>query len=81
MSHPASKALISKTIFQQALIDSIKKLNPKIQIKNPVMFLVYIGAILSTVIVLSEIRNSEFSNFNLQISLWLWFTVLFANFT
>lgn len=80
MSHPASKALISKTIFQQALIDSIKKLNPKIQIKNPVMFLVYIGAILSTVIVLSEIRNSEFSNFNLQISLWLWFTVLFANF-
>jgi len=80
MSQLTKKAFISKTIFQRALIDSIKKLNPKIQIKNPVMFLVYIGAILATLIVLSEIRSSDFSNFNLQISLWLWFTVLFANF-
>lgn len=80
MTQQTKKAFISKTIFQRAMIDSVKKLNPKIQIKNPVMFLVYIGAILATLIVLSEIRSSDFSNFNLQISLWLWFTVLFANF-
>ena len=49
-------------------------------IKNPVIFIVGIGALMTTIVVLSDIFNGHFSGFNFQITLWLWFTVLFANF-
>ncbi len=58
-----------------ATIESFIKLNPRIQLKNPVMFVVFIGAILTSIITVLH-----FSGFNLQITIWLWFTVLFANF-
>ena len=48
--------------------------------KNPVIFIVGIGALMTTVVVLADIFDGHFSSFNFQITLWLWFTVLFANF-
>jgi K+-transporting ATPase ATPase B chain len=72
--------LITGEIAMQALKDSFIKLNPAFLIKNPVIFIVGIGAAITTVVVLGDMINSHFSSFNLQITLWLWFTVLFANF-
>jgi len=62
-------------LVRQAVIDSFKKLDPRDEIKNLVMFVVYIGAIWTT-----GFLFYQFSSFNLQICLWLWFTCLFANF-
>lgn len=55
-------------------------LNPSIQWKNPVMFLIYICAIVTTVYIIIDIQQGIISWFDIQITLWLWFTVLFANF-
>ena len=49
-------------------------------VKNPVIFIVGIGALMTTVVVFTDIFSGHFSGFNFQITLWLWFTVLFANF-
>ena len=72
--------LFTREIAIQALKDSFIKLNPAVLVKNPVIFIVGIGALMTTVVVFADIFNSHFSNFNFQITLWLWFTVLFANF-
>lgn len=72
--------LLDKTLIGGALKDSFIKMNPKIQMKNPVMFVVYVGALMTTILVLQNLINHAFSGFNLQIMIWLWFTVLFANF-
>lgn len=72
-----------KNIITQALIDSVKKLDPRKMLKNPVMFLVEVGAAFLTVkLVANAFGTAAESNFGfeLQITLWLWFTVLFANF-
>lgn len=74
------KVLFTHKDMMNGVMDSFKKLRPQDQWRNPVMFIVYIGAILTTLIVMIEIVSNTFSAFNLQISLWLWFTVLFANF-
>ncbi len=66
-------------IISQALIDSVKKLDPRKMLKNPVMFIVEVGAVFLTVKLLVGASASSFG-FELQITLWLWFTVLFANF-
>ena len=69
-------------IISQAFVDSFKKLNPKTMLKNPVMFVVEVGAVFLTVkLFLSLIGGVSGSfGFEIQITLWLWFTVLFANF-
>ncbi len=72
--------LLDKTLIGGALKDSFIKMNPKTQLKNPVMFVVYVGALMTTILVLQNLINHAFSGFNLQIMIWLWFTVLFANF-
>ena len=72
--------LFDRKIIKKALIEAIFKLNPALIIKNPVIFMVEIGAFLTSIIFISELINSGFSSFDLQISVWLWFTVLFANF-
>jgi K+-transporting ATPase ATPase B chain len=72
--------LITREIALQALKDSFIKLNPAVLIKNPVIFIVGIGAIMTTVVVFADMLSGNFSSFNFQITLWLWFTVLFANF-
>src|SRR3984957_10108982 len=75
------KSLWTGGIVSGALWDSVKKLNPRTLMKNPVMFVVEAGAVVTTVDLLREIphHSNEFG-FALQITLWLWFTVLFANF-
>jgi len=72
--------LFSREIATQAAIDSFVKLNPLILVKNPVIFIVAIGALITSAIVLLDIRSNHYSSFNFQIAIWLWFTVLFANF-
>ncbi|MDP4188818.1 MAG: potassium-transporting ATPase subunit B, partial [Bacteroidota bacterium] len=80
-SEKQNSKLFTKKIFIEALKDSFIKLNPVSLIKNPVIFIVGIGAVLTTLIVLGEIFSHSYSSFNLQITIWLWFTVLFANFS
>src|SRR5580692_9128302 len=64
-------------LFKQAVIDSFKKLHPRDEIKNLVMFVVWIGSIWTTVFLFLP---GQFNLFNVQICFWLWFTCLFANF-
>lgn len=64
----------------QALINSFLKINPAMLIRNPVIFIVASGASITTLITVTGIIWSYYSGFNLQITIWLWFTVLFANF-
>jgi K+-transporting ATPase ATPase B chain len=64
-------------LVYQAVIDSFKKLNPRDEIKNLVMFVVWVGSIWTTAILLTP---GGCNLFNIQICLWLWFTCLFANF-
>ncbi len=80
MGKPNKNRLFTKEIGTQALKDTFIKLNPVTLAKNPVIFIVGIGALITTVIVCADIISDRFSSFNFQITLWLWFTVLFANF-
>jgi K+-transporting ATPase ATPase B chain len=73
-------SLFNKKILLQAAKDSVTKLKPSLQLKNPVIFMVAIGSVLTTLIVIAGIFQGNFSYFNFQIAIWLWFTVLFANF-
>jgi K+-transporting ATPase ATPase B chain len=75
-------SLIDPSIIGPAIIDSIKKLNPRHQIKNPVMFVVLVGSVLTTGLYVQAIfgKGEAPANFILAVSLWLWFTVIFANF-
>jgi K+-transporting ATPase ATPase B chain len=81
MSTRINTSLFNKKILLQAAKGSLKKLNPSLLFKNPVIFIVAVGSVLTTVIVFLGIINGNFSYFNLQITIWLWFTVLFANFS
>src|SRR6201982_963617 len=72
-----SKSLWDAKIIKRALLDSVLKLNPRSMMKNPVMFVVEVGSVVTSVLLL---RGKNDFGFNLQITLWLWFTVLFANF-
>jgi potassium-transporting ATPase ATP-binding subunit len=68
-------------IVQQAVADSFRKLDPRVQIKNPVMFIVEIGSLLTTIIFVQELAaGGGRPLFTGQVAAWLWFTVLFANF-
>src|SRR6266446_1658230 len=72
-----SKAVWEWKMVKRAIWDSFLKLNPRKMMGNPVMFVVEIGSLITTVLLFKG--GSDFK-FNLQITLWLWFTVLFANF-
>jgi K+-transporting ATPase ATPase B chain len=75
------KSLWNSQIIAQALVDSVRKLDPRWMVKNPVMFVVEVGSVLTSVLLIDNIVNHRVAfGFNLQITLWLWFTVLFANF-
>ena len=69
-------------LIKPAIIDSFRKLNPAIQWRNPVMFVVYVGSILTTMLWIQSLlgQGEASSGFILGVMLWLWFTVLFANF-
>jgi len=81
MTTKSNKSIFNKKLLARAAKDSLTKLNPVSLIKNPVIFIVGIGAFLTTIIVFIGIFQGAYSSFNLQISIWLWFTVLFANFS
>jgi len=76
-----SKTLIDPAILWRAVADSFRKLNPRTMAKNPVMFVVEVGAVLTAIqLVWNVAHHAGQFGFGLQITLWLWFTVLFANF-
>src|SRR3989454_4558551 len=72
-----SKAVWEWKIVRRAIWDSLLKLNPGKMMGNPVMFVVEIGSVITTILLF---KGGADLKFNLQITLWLWFTVLFANF-
>src|SRR5467141_3678053 len=75
-------AMFDASILKQAVIDSFRKLTPGRQVRNPVMFVVYVGSILTTLLWVQALvgRGEAPASFIFGVSLWLWFTVLFANF-
>ena len=74
-------SLWNTQIMAQATLDSFRKLDPRWMVKNPVMFVVEVGSVLTSILLIENYRHgAEAFFFNLQITLWLWFTVLFANF-
>ncbi len=74
--------LLDNRILGEAIAASIWKLDPRVQLRNPVMFAVYLGSILTTVLWVNSLSHAtdESSVFILGVTIWLWFTVLFANF-
>jgi K+-transporting ATPase ATPase B chain len=77
MKPTKKKAIWEWKIVRRAILDAFIKLNPKKMMGNPVMFVVEIGSVITTVLLF---KGGTALKFNLQITLWLWFTVLFANF-
>jgi K+-transporting ATPase ATPase B chain len=75
-------SLLDPSLVRPALVDALHKLDPREQIRNPVMFVVYVGSILTTLLWIEALRGTGEApqGFILAIALWLWFTVLFANF-
>ncbi|WP_284504042.1 potassium-transporting ATPase subunit KdpB [Caballeronia sp. ATUFL_F2_KS9A] len=78
----AARSMFDPALVKPAIVDSFRKLAPRTQLRNPVMFCVYVGSILTTVLWLAALAGQAEApaGFILAIALWLWFTVLFANF-
>ncbi|MGL4400392.1 MAG: potassium-transporting ATPase subunit KdpB [Luteolibacter sp.] len=76
MSH-STPSLFDKSIIAPAVDDSFRKLDPRLMIKNPVMFVTLVGAVLTTVAIFT---SHDDCGFVIQLAVWLWFTLLFANF-
>jgi len=76
------RQLFDPSIVRRAVKDAFVKLNPRLVAKNPVMFVVETGSILTTLLIIRDIAQGHAANllFTVQVTLWLWFTVLFANF-
>jgi potassium-transporting ATPase ATP-binding subunit len=77
-----ARPLFDAGIVRQAIVDSLRKLTPQRQVRNPVMFVVYVGSILTTLLFVHALvgQGEAPAGFILAVSVWLWFTVLFANF-
>ncbi len=75
-------SMFDRTLMWPAVLDSLRKLSPSVQWRNPVMFVVYIGSILTTVLWVQALagKGEAPAWFILNVAIWLWFTVLFANF-
>jgi len=80
--HVRHFSLLDKNLLTQAVIDAFRKLTPRQQWQNPVMFVVYVGSLVTTGLWLQAVfsQGEAPAGFILAITLWLWFTVLFANF-
>ena len=80
-THVVRRSLFDSKIVRRAALDALVKLDPRKMMRNPVMFVVEIGSVLTAaLLVVNLINHHGHLRFNLQITLWLWFTVLFANF-
>jgi K+-transporting ATPase ATPase B chain len=81
VSQVRKQSLTDTKILARAVRDSFRKLDPRTMVKNPVMFVVEVGALLTTIqLIWNAVHHAGEVSFGLQITLWLWFTVLFANF-
>ncbi len=82
MIESKKRPLFDRAILWQAVLDSFGKLTPQRQVRNPVMFVVYVGSILTTLLWFQALvgRGEAPAGFIFAVSIWLWFTVLFANF-
>ena len=80
MTNEQSTSIFEPKSVIEALKGSIKRLNPIVLLRNPVMLIVEIGAIITTLIALVNLAYGGNFLFNIQISIWLWFTVIFSNF-
>src|SRR6202521_3723813 len=71
-----------RELYQRAVWESFVKLDPRLEVRNPVMFVVEVGSVLTTILWVQALlgRGEAPANFIGAVSLWLWFTVLFANF-
>jgi K+-transporting ATPase ATPase B chain len=75
------RALFDRAIMVTAIVESFKKLDPRWQLRNPVMFIVEVGALVSAIFAIRDYLHANGQgSFDVAISLWLWFTVVFANF-
>ncbi|MBI3527926.1 MAG: potassium-transporting ATPase subunit KdpB [Betaproteobacteria bacterium] len=76
------RSLVTRSIIEEALVASLVKLLPQHQWRNPVMFVVYVGSILTTILFIQALggHGEAPAGFILAVTVWLWFTVLFANF-
>src|SRR5256712_2891822 len=80
-SHGKATSLTDRKILRTATIDSFGKLDPRLMIKNPVLLVVEVAAVLTLIVlVLNAMHHAQGFWFSLQITVWLWFTVLFAHF-
>ncbi len=81
MAGTVTRSLFDLPIIRQAVIDSFRKLTPQRQVRNPVMFVVYVGSILTTLLWVQALvgKGEAPAPFIFWVSVWLWFTVLFAN--
>src|SRR6516162_4537402 len=77
-----ARPLFEPAIVRRAIVESFRKLDPRTQVRNPVMFVVEVGSVLTTALFIQALvgRGEAPAGFILAVSLWLWFTVLFANF-
>ena len=82
ISRSAIQSMFDPKLLKPAIADSFKKLAPQIQWRNPVMFVVYLGSILTTLLLVQALfgKADASAGFIALVSIWLWFTVLFANF-
>lgn len=81
MANTRKRSLWDTKIVRRALVDALAKLNPTTMMKNPVMFVVEIGSVITSIYLFRDVVAQKHAfGFDLQITLWLWFTVLFANF-
>src|ERR1700730_11595412 len=74
-------SMFDRSLLVPAVVDSFRKLDPRVQWRNPVMFVVYVGAILTTALWIQALvgRGEAPGWFILNVAIWLWFTLLFAN--
>jgi K+-transporting ATPase ATPase B chain len=86
MNPKQSASLFTPDILWPALLASVRKLDPRVQLRNPVMFVVEVGAVLTTIAVISQIitgdalgGGDETLLFTITVTIWLWLTVIFAN--
>src|SRR5215831_16355223 len=79
---PHKLSMFDRTLMWPAVLDALRKLDPRVQWRNPVMFVVYVGSILTTGLWIQALTGQGEAPawFILNVAIWLWFTVLFANF-
>src|SRR5450631_921164 len=75
-------SMFDRSLMRPAVFDAFRKLDPRVQWRNPVMFVVYVGALLTTVLWIQALagRGEAPGWFIFNVTVWLWFTLLFANF-